>query len=334
METRKSNPNKPLRIMPYGVEGVGKSTLGAKSDRPIFISPEGGTDQLTNSSGEPVDEMLFKEPKLGSDGKPVYTSIDNWDKLIASLKRLVIEPHDFKTVVLDSADWIEGLAHRKIIGSSDKTITTVDGGYGAGYRKSQNMHQELIEILATLRDARNMNVVVPAHAHVKTVKDPGVVDDYDAFEIKCHEFVSSLWREWVDGLFFIRFKTFSKSGELNDTAKARAFSDGTRVIYTVKQPAFQAKNRYGMPPEMVFTENFWQDLVGYARKAPKQDDPVAVEELRCRMLDDIVAMVGFVDEPTRMKVMAHVEEKKNDIEELKATLARLEEITNIKRKGA
>jgi hypothetical protein len=288
--------------MAYGVEGVGKSTLGAKSDNPIFISPEGGTDQLTTVTGNPVDEI---------------PNIKDWASLRAAVKSLISEPHDFKTAVLDSADWIEGLAHVKIIGSSGKTITTCNGGYGSGYRESQNMHQELISDLASLRDKRDMNIIVTAHAHVKPVKDPEMFHDYDSFEIKCHELVSSLWREWVDGLFFIRFRTYTKT--LDDTQKARAMSDGKRVIHTVKQPAFQAKNRYGLEPEYEFTTGFWNTLIEKSKGFKETIESVNAE------IADLWAVIP--DQATKDLVTKTINETGNDIVRLKIIRSKLAVLT-------
>lgn len=300
IQTRKSDPSKPVRILAYGVEGVGKSTLGAKSDKPIFISPEGGTDQLTDASGNPVHEMI---------------GINSWDTLRNSVRQLLNEKHEFKTLVLDSADWIEGLCHAYIIGNSGKSIITCNGGYGAGYRQSQSLHKELIDDLSALREKRGMNIVITAHAHVKPVKDPGIIQDYDQFEIKCHEFVSSLWREWVDGLFFIRFRTFVAPGE--DTTRARALSDGTRVLYTVKQPAFQAKNRYGMPAEMDFTPTFWNELLKYSSRGE------TVESIHV----DIQALLETVTNPEmKAKATAAYTEAGSDLEKLSVIKKRLIEI--------
>jgi hypothetical protein len=240
--------------MVYGVEGVGKSTFGAKSEKPIFISAEGGTDQLTDSDGAPVEEL---------------SGISSWDVLRKSVTQLVKEDHNYKTLVIDSADWIEHLAHAKIIQGTGKSITTCHGGYGAGYRISQGFHKELIDDLNVLREQREMNIVVTAHAQVKPVKDPALMEDYDGYEPKCHDMVSSLWREWTDGLFFVRFRTIIKAND--DSIKARAIGDGSRVLYTVKQAAFQAKNRYGMPPEMPFTETFWGEFMKYARRGVSRE---------------------------------------------------------------
>lgn len=285
IQTRKSNKDRPARVMIYGPEGVGKSTFGAKSDKPVFISPEGGTDQLTDADGNPVEEL---------------TGVRDWDTMRAKVKELIKDEHPFKTLCLDSADWIENLCHKKIVGTSGKSIITVNGGYGAGFRASQNLHAELLEDLSILREKKGMNIIVTAHAHVKGVKDPEMIDDYDAFEIKCHEFVSALWREWVDALFFVRFKTFIHQGE-DETARARALSDGTRVVYTLKRPAFQAKNRYGMPAELEFKENFWNVFKTFRMNG-------AITESCSQIIEKLKPLVDQVkDEEKKKSIEASIE---------------------------
>lgn len=296
--TRKGNPNKPPRIMIYGVEGCGKSTLGARSDSPVFITPEGGIDQLRNAKGELVDEL---------------SGISSWDDVRRGVQLLIAEQHSFETLVLDSADWLEKLCHAKIIGQSGKSITTCNGGYGAGYRQSETMHKELIDDLAFLREKKHMNIIVTAHCAVRTVKDPSMMDDYDGFEIKCHEYISSLWREWVDALLFTRFRTYTKQG---DTQKARALSDGKRVIYTVKQPAFQAKNRYHLDPEYEFTLDFWNIF----KAAAKKNIPDLKPEI-----DEMVNKI--TDEEIKKKVTEAVGAAGTDFNKLLPIHKRLVEIT-------
>lgn len=295
--TKKGNPNNPLRVMIYGVEGIGKSTLGARADAPIFISPEGGVDQVKNSKGEALDEM---------------PNVSTWDAVREAIRKITIEEHAFQTLVLDSADWIEKLCHAKIIGQSGKSITTCNGGYGAGYRQSEIMHKDLIDDLTVLREKRKMNIIVIAHAQVRPVKDPSVMDDYDSFEIKCHELVASLWREYVDALLFARFRTFTKS---DDTQRARALSDGSRVVYTVKQPSFQAKNRYTMLPEYNFNMEFW-DILKSAAQNKLDLKPEILELLKLLPEDDIWK-----------KAVEALEKAGDDFTKLNAIKKRLVEIT-------
>ncbi len=292
--------------MIYGEAGVGKTTLGAKADHPIFICPEGGADYVKTVKGEPVDEM---------------PGIHTFDGIRNAVQQLTIEQHQFQTVVLDSADWIEKLCHAQIVGKSGKSITTCNGGYGAGYRQSEIMHKELIDDLSALRERKGMNIVITAHAAVRTVKDPSMMDDYESFEIKCHEMVSSLWREWVDALLFARFRTFINPA--GDTMKARAVSDGSRIVYTVKQPSFQAKNRYGMAPEYPFSEDFWPILKKFSQHGVESGAQLLAEiELLLAKLKD--------DEKTYATVKKAVQDAGTDVVKLNAFLKRLKEITGEK----
>lgn len=298
LQTTKSNPAKPVRVLIYGPEGVGKSTFGAKADAPVFITPEGGIDQLTDAHGNPCEAL---------------PGLSTWDNVREAVQQLTVEQHKFKTLVIDSADWVERLAHAKIIGNSGKDIIRANGGYGAGYRESERMHRELIESLSALREKKDMNIIVTAHTHVKPVKDPSMLQDFDQHEIKCHEFVSSLWREWVDALFFARFNTYVKTSD--ESTKGRALSDGKRTVYTTKQPSFQAKNRYGLEPEIEFTENFWSIFWTKARKGPD-------------VLPEISTLITKIeDKETVKKVEESVAAAGKDQAKLVAILNRLKQIT-------
>jgi hypothetical protein len=283
-----ANPNKPVRVMIYGIEGVGKSTFGSEAPVPIFITPEGGIDNIPGAKAMP--------------------NVATWDDILASVDELTTGPHSYKTVVLDSADWIEKTAHAKILSldKAGRSIITANGGYGAGYRESEKMHRELIERLSVLREKRGMNVIITAHYTVRTVKDPEAMSDYDAFEIKCHEMVSSLWREWVDALLFVRFKTFLKEEE---GSKTRALGDGERVAFTEKRPSYQAKNRYGLPHEMDFKKGFFAEFMTAAGKG-ELETPENVKK-------DIDELLGKVaDQATKDKINAHLAKIGNVVPEL------------------
>lgn len=292
---QRSGPVKPVRVMIYGIEGVGKSTFGANAPKPIFITPEGGVDEIANAVCLP--------------------NISSFDDVSVAVKELIAEKHSYETLVLDSAGWIEKLCHAKIIGTSGRSIITANGGYGAGYRESERLHCELIEQLSILREKRNMNIVVTAHYQVKIVKDPEAAQDYDAFEIKCHEMVSSLWREWVDCLLFARFKTYIKKNDEKD--RGQAFSTGERVMYTEKRPAFQAKNRYSLPFEL---EVSWDQFMK-ARLGGKEETTV---ETVAKQVSELFAKVS--DTEMRKKVMTAIESAQGNAPELIKIRDRLRQV--------
>lgn len=285
----------PARVLIYGIEGVGKTTFASKAPKPIFITPEGGTNEIPGAVEMP--------------------GVKTFSDVCASVKELLTEKHDYETVIIDSVDWVEKLCHAHIIGNKDRSIITVNGGYGAGYRESEQLHRALVSDLQALRDEKKMNVIAIGHYHVKTVKDPEAVNDYDAFEIKCHEFVSSLWREWVDAVLFARFRTHLKTDERNQ--RTVALGDGERVMYTEKRPAFQAKNRYGLPFELPVS---WDAFCKARSKA---------SELQL-LLSEIREYYEVSPEDVKAGISKSVIEAQNDIAKLRDIRDRAKQTSKLK----
>jgi hypothetical protein len=77
----------------YGVDGVGKSFWASHAPRPIFIGAEKGTEQL--------DVARFPQTESISE-------------LLAQIRALATEKHDFDSVVLDSLDWVEPLIWKAV----------------------------------------------------------------------------------------------------------------------------------------------------------------------------------------------------------------------------
>jgi len=222
--------SRPILILVYGPDGVGKSSFGSNAPNPIFLGPETGTDHL--------DVTRYPEPK-------------NWTELLDGLDDLIKSPHDYKTLVVDSLDWIEPLLFTKIIaedGKQAKTIETACGGYGKGYVEAEKRWKdEFIERLNLLRENRKMNIVLVAHSDVVIFADPQSNTEYKRYELKLNKRASAKFREYVDAVLFCTFRTFVKKDANN---KVSAFGSGERCMMTEKRPAYDAKNRYGLPNEL------------------------------------------------------------------------------------
>jgi hypothetical protein len=76
----------PPRLLVYGTEGIGKSTLASHAPRPIFIQTEDGLGEID----------CHKFPLANS-----------FDDVVGSLEALRTEKHDYQSVVVDSLDWLE-----------------------------------------------------------------------------------------------------------------------------------------------------------------------------------------------------------------------------------
>ena len=75
----------PIKIVIYGAEGVGKSSLAAKFPNALFLDTEGGTSRL--------DVRRIK--------------ITSWEELLATVKEIIASPDVCKSLVIDTADWAE-----------------------------------------------------------------------------------------------------------------------------------------------------------------------------------------------------------------------------------
>jgi hypothetical protein len=240
----------PHFVLIYGVDGVGKTTFAAEAPNPVFIGTEMGFGQL--------DVARFPTPK-------------NFQEVLATVQLLLNEKHDYKTLAIDSLDWLETLVFKHICDKQGwKSLE--DPGYGKGYAFLLPTWMELVTLLKRLRE--KMNVVLIAHASIRTFNDPENNVAYNRYQLKLFTSekvdTASLWREAVDNVLFANFEvsTTQAKGE----RKAKAFGDGSRVVYTERRPAFDAKNRFSLPFELPLS---WEEYAkACADACPNESDEI------------------------------------------------------------
>lgn len=224
----------PPRLLIYGTEGIGKSTTAAAAPKPIFIPTEDGLDQIECASF------------------PLATRLADVD---AALRTLIQEKHDFETVVVDSADWLERLVWDALCEQYGvNSIEKVDGGYAKGYTHALTHWRKLLADLNTLRNQRGMCVIVLAHAKVEKFEDPEA-NAYDRYSPRLHKHVTALLTEWSDAVMFATRKIITKTeeggfGRERTIATGLGKDGGERILRTVGSPACVAKNRYDLPVEI------------------------------------------------------------------------------------
>lgn len=221
----------PLRVVIYGPGGIGKSTFGAQAPAPIFLGPEDGSALL--------DVSRFPQP-------------ETWVDVLDAVRALTTEEHAFKTLVIDSADWLEPHCWARVC-NVGKKASIEDFGYGKGYVAALEEWRRLIFAIEALRRAKRMHVVIIAHGEVKPFKNPDAETggDYDRWQLKLHKAAAGLLTEWCDELAFATFRTFAQKADPSGPDKKRARGVGSeRVLFTERRAAFDAKSRHGLPPEM------------------------------------------------------------------------------------
>lgn len=226
--------NKPPRILIHGPEGIGKSTFGSSAPDPIFIQTEDGLDEIEAA----------KFPLAGN----VADVGDQLDTLIK-------EDHDYKSVVIDSADWLERLIHDQVCRDSGcETIEKAAGGYGKGYAVALTYWREIVSKLDTLRNERGMICILVAHSKIEKFEDPEA-PTYDRYSPRLHKSSAALLCEWADAVLFAtrRFRTTTTEGaggKTRTTATAIGKDGGERIIRAYGGPTCVAKNRYRITAEI------------------------------------------------------------------------------------
>lgn len=221
---QKSAAPKPPRILLYGVQGIGKTTFCAAAPNPVFIQTEDGLGNLE------VDHFPLAK---------------SYDEVMGALNALATEDHNFKTLVLDSLDWLEPLIWKKVAEDHSKN-SIEDIGYGKGYLFALDYWREFFDATNYIRDNKNMIILHTAHSDVKRFDNPET-ESYDRYQIKLHKNAAALCQEQVDMVLFANYMiATSKAGD-GFNQKVKAKGSGEAFLYTSEMPAYAAKNRYSLP---------------------------------------------------------------------------------------
>lgn len=223
---------KPPRIFIYGVEGIGKSTFAASAPGAIFLQAEDGQGSL--------DIARF----------PMVETIDQVREAIGTL---YTESHDFETLVLDSADWLEQIIAREIEAKFDAK----ELAYGKAALKQAEIWQELLGGFNALRNDKGMAVIVIGHTQIKRFDSPET-EPYDRYSPKLQERSNALVREWADAVLFANYRVVVKTTDVGFKKEvSRGITTGERLLYTTEKPAYMAKNRYALPESLPLS---WAEL--------------------------------------------------------------------------
>lgn len=211
------------KVIIYGPEGIGKTTLAAQFPGAVFIDTEGSTKN-------------YDVARL-----PAPTS---WEMLKAEAEYPLTHPGEVGTLVIDTADWAEKLCNRAVCAKSNKTGIE-DFGYGKGYTYAAEEFGRLLDILSRLTE-QGIHVVITAHAQLRKVEQPDEMSSYDRWELKCSKQLSPILKEWADMVLFCNYKTMvvkTKDGK----GKAQG---NRRVMYSTHNACWDAKNRVNLPDEL------------------------------------------------------------------------------------
>ena len=251
------------KVVLYGVEGIGKTTLAAQAPEPLFIDTEGGTAHMDVRRLTP----------------------ENWAELLSVVDEVAATPGVCGTLVIDTADWAEAMAIDHICRKYRQPGLEAFG-YGKGYTY---LGEEFARLLAACDRviASGAHVIITAHAKQRKIELPDETGSFDSWGMKLSKQCGPLLKEWPDDLLFLNYKTYVITTE----DKKHKAQGGKRVITTCHRPTVDAKNRHGLPDEM---DMCWESLApifeGTPVRAPEAPVSAPAPEAPAHRADPMAAV--------------------------------------------
>ena len=232
MQITKGKIDKAKKVVIYGAEGIGKSTLASKFPEAVFIDTEGSTNTM--------DVARLPKP-------------ESWSYLLEELEYIKSNQGVCKTLVIDTIDWAEAMCVEAICAKHQKKGIE-DFGYGNGYVYVREEIGRFLNKLSEIVDV-GINVVLTAHAQMRKFEQPDEMGAYDRWELKLGKKTSSqtspLVKEWADMVLFCNYKTSVVNVDGQGTQKGKNKAQGgKRVMYTSHHVCWDAKNRFDLPEEI------------------------------------------------------------------------------------
>lgn len=229
----------PPKMIVYGPAGIGKTTFAAGFYNPILLPTEKGWGNLRIKR---------------------FPQIETYHDLMTALGALFTDAHEFGTAVLDSLTSLERLVWAETARRHGKP--GIEGwDYGKGYIEADEVWGEVLEGLSGLQATRGMSVVCIAHATVTRFNSP-TAEPFDRYDIDLHKRAKALVQRWADIVGFAHWQSSTVSTDLGFKKKAtRGISTGQRLIALEERPAWEAKNRFQLPPVMELDANQFLGLL-------------------------------------------------------------------------
>lgn len=222
----------PWRMVINGMEGWGKTSVGAYTPKPLIIMADNETGYRTLLENNRVPDVPD-------------TICKTWPDVMGTLDNI---PAGTQTLVFDALGGIERLCLQHVCLRDFGGDWGEKGfaAYGRGNEVAMADWRLFLAKLDVVRLSHKVNILLLSHCKVKTFKNPSGAD-FDRYVADCHDKTWAITGKWADAVLFGTFFIGVQAESSKPGAKGKAVGGSQRVVYTAFQGHADGKNRYGMP---------------------------------------------------------------------------------------
>lgn len=175
-----------LRVVIYGQEGIGKTSLA---------------QQIPNSVWYDLEDTVYD---FGPGCQAAETKGLTEASFMGDMQSLIRDHQGFKTVIIDTADALEEMIANDICKNKNiESLASLD--WGAGYNLIEEAFRRILDRATELMKS-GMNVVFVAHSELVNQKLPGQRGSFDRDQLKLTKKVNPLFKQWADLMIFVYYK--------------------------------------------------------------------------------------------------------------------------------
>lgn len=240
LNIKKGKVETPFKLVLYGLEGIGKTTLANMFPHALFLDLEQGSSYI---DAQRID------------------SISTYPELTAALLEMQDRRQDYeeyKTIVLDTGDKVESMISTEVCHRNSKD-NLVDIGYGNGFKSVREEWRNLLDKIDMFQRRTGKNMIIICHANLRKIEEPENSGAYDHWELRCTYGSDSL-KAWADYLFFYKYESLLIEGDAKAGVKNK-ISGGRRVICTKHTVYYDAKSRGDLPPVIAVDKDSTRKMI-------------------------------------------------------------------------
>ena len=226
---RKGFQNSPRKMLLYGDVKQGKSTLAGASPDCLMVPTE---DRVSHIDCAKTDV------------------ITNYQEMMDVFKYLA-DGSSYKTLVVDSLDWMEVLLHAYVCEKkgfkslTENTDANVNYGKGLKFFAVEAWRDFLFNC-DYLRETQKMSIVLVAHSQIEKISPPEV-ESFDRYAPKLDKNATAVITEWADIIAFLSREIIVRKENVgfNKTKGKVVPIDNVRTLHMEStNPAWISGNSY------------------------------------------------------------------------------------------